>query len=170
VILFQVFYFILRNLGLSAYTCKFIENLLLERQLFTTADGELQGPFLTHKRIAQRFILSPLLFNMSDIGRHLHINIHILQYADDIVLFSGGTDLALTRKSICSSLSSLNSFLKSKGLEISPSKSKSIIFSRYKRNPYMAIPVSVNNTDIPFIDVLNFLACFSTTSLMNRRI
>jgi len=39
----------LRNLGFPARTCKFIENLLAERSLIVSLNGELQGPYLSRK-------------------------------------------------------------------------------------------------------------------------
>jgi len=39
----------LRNLGFPACFCKFIENLLLERLIYVVQNGNLDGPWVSHK-------------------------------------------------------------------------------------------------------------------------
>jgi len=86
-------------------------------------------PLVTHKGIPQGSILSPLLFNfyLRNIGHHLHKDIQILQYADDIVLFSSNTDISQVRNSLSLSLNSFREYLYFRGLELAPHKSQSII-------------------------------------------
>jgi len=80
----------LRNAGFPACLCKFIENLLAERLIYTVRNGELSSSLITHKGIPQGSILSPLLFNfyLKNIGQYLDKNSQILQYGSNIVIFS----------------------------------------------------------------------------------
>jgi len=87
---------LIRNIGFPACICKFVENLLAECFIYTTQNGDGPGPLITHKG-TQDSILSPFLFNiyLRNIGCYLHTDSHILQYADDIILFSRNGDIIL---------------------------------------------------------------------------
>jgi len=149
----------LRNLGLPACFCKFIENLLLERSIYVAQNGNLDGPWISHKGTPQGSILSPLLFNiyLKNVGRHIHKDSHILQYADDIVLFASNKDISLARDSLALSLESIFLFLASLGLSLSPSKSQSIIFSRKRKIEDPFAPFTINDTQIPIVEQVRFL-------------
>jgi len=54
----------LREIGLPAKTCKFVVNLLSERQIFSIDNGTLQPPLISHKGTPQGSILSPILFSI----------------------------------------------------------------------------------------------------------
>jgi len=149
----------LRNLGLPACFCKFIENLLLERLIHVVQNGDLKGPWVSHKGTPQGSILSPLLFNiyLRNVGSHIHGDTHILQYADDIVLFSSNEDISVARDSLSLSLKSISQFLASLGLTLSPSKSKSIIFSRSRNFKHPFVPFTLDDIQIPVVEQVKFL-------------
>jgi len=147
----------LRETGFPAYFCKFIENLLAERLIFAVRNGDLIGLLITHKGTPQSCILSPLLFSfyLRNIGHCLHDDSRILQYADDIVLFSSNTKLSQARGSLFISLKAIYEFLRSLGLELAPHKSQSIIFTRRVRSEIQ--PFSVKGIQIPVVDSVKFL-------------
>jgi len=90
----------LRAMGFPARISKFVENLLSERLIQFVRNGELSEPRIVHKGTPQGSILSPLLFNiyLREISSRLHPDTSILQYADDIILFSFGTPTLLLRE------------------------------------------------------------------------
>jgi len=135
----------LREIGLPAQICKFIENLLSERHIYYTQNGELLGPLTTHKGTPQGSILSPI-FNiyLRNIGLLLHPDTHILQYADDIVLFASNSAVNIARNSLITSLASISTFLRQRGLILSPHKSKSIHFSNRRKSPVLLEPITVD--------------------------
>jgi len=94
----------LREEGFPPHFCKFLENLLSERLIFAVRNADLTGPLVTHKGTPTHngSILSPLLFNLylRNIGRQLHKDTQILQYADDIVMFSSNADISQARNSL----------------------------------------------------------------------
>jgi len=114
----------LRECGFPARLCKFIENLLSERRIFSTINGVIQDPLTTHKGTPQGSILSPILFNLylRKIASVLHSDTRILQYADDVVLFSNLQNVSDSRESLIESLESLHSFLRTRGLDLAPHK------------------------------------------------
>jgi len=149
----------LRDIGFPAQICKFIENLLMERFIFYARNGTLSGPLTTHKGTPQGSILSPLLFNiyLRNIGRSLHADSHIIQYADDIVLFATDSDLCLARDSLNASLIAVSSFLRQRGLTLSPLKSKTMIFSNRRTPPIPPEPILLDGLEIPLVDSVRFL-------------
>jgi len=138
----------LRTLGFPARTCKFIENLLCERYIRFVENGELSEPRTVHKGTPQGSILSPLLFNiyLREISRHLHPDTNLLQYADDIVLYSWNSDTSLVHESVSSSLSLIYEFLKYRGLDLSPAKSKFVVYSISVEDPPQTLKVFLSIT------------------------
>jgi len=122
----------LRDIGIPARTCKFVENLLVERKIYSIDNGILQPPLISLKGTPQGSILSPILFNiyLRKISSALHQDTHILQYADDIVLFSGLSDIAAFRDSICVSLESVNQYLRQRGLDLAPQIKGAYLFQK----------------------------------------
>jgi len=85
-----IFGILFQELEFPVCACKF-ENLLAERLIYFIQNGEISKLLIAHKDILQASILSLLLFNiyLRNISRHLHRDIHILQYANNIVLNLG---------------------------------------------------------------------------------
>jgi len=130
----------LRTLGFPAKICKFVENLLSERYIQFVRNGDLIEPCTAHKGSPQGSILSPLLFNiyLREVSKHIHPDTSILQYADDINLFAWDRDIDVARESVSSSFDSIHQYLKYRGLELSPLKSKCVIFNR-RRGPFTQV-------------------------------
>lgn len=126
----------------SANVVKIINLLFSKRQLFFYFDGHHTETRTGYKGLAQGSTLSPLLFNIYtlDIGKNIPFTTKILQYADDIVVYSSGSDCLLTQRIVQSAIGSLNLQYESIGLAISPSKSEFMVFSRkYKLPPFQIL-------------------------------
>jgi len=149
----------LRHEGFPTRFCKFLDNLLSERLIFTVRNADITGPLISYKDIPQGSILSPLLFNfyLRKIGCCLHKDTQILQYADDIVLFSSNAKLSQARNSLSLSLNSVQEYLRLRGLELVPHKSQSIIFTRRVKFHETFEPFLVNEIQIPVVDSVKFL-------------
>ena len=127
---------LLIELGIPESILAFIFNLMTNRELFFKFLGKLSGPFLTHLGVPQGCILSPLLFNIYTRKLHKHIdgNSLMTQFADDTTIFSGNKSLEACINSIQSSIDSLIPYLQKIGLEISPTKTKLVIFTSKRCN------------------------------------
>jgi len=149
----------LRAMGFPARINKFVENLLSERLIQFVRNNELSGLHVAHKGTPQGSILSPLLFNiyLRRISFRLHSDTHILQYADDIILYSWNPNISLAQESIFSSLSSINEYLSSRGLDLSPLKSKCVVFNRRRSSPLRVERICINNLEVPQVNSARFL-------------
>lgn len=103
--------------------------------MFFVIEGCLRGPYISNKGTPQGSILSPILFNiyLRDIGSILPENVQILQYADDIVIYTSHKDNVQVIKDIQLAIDSIDKYLTNMGLEISSDKSNLIIFNNKKQ-------------------------------------
>ncbi|XP_018360118.1 PREDICTED: uncharacterized protein LOC108759265 [Trachymyrmex cornetzi] len=159
----------LQKLGIPARTRKFISNLTFERSIYFVCEGELQGPFTSLKGTPQGSALSPLLFNLycADINSCLHEDSNLLQYADDIVIFSISLNEEEARHSIQISLNNIFAYLRSRGLDLSPTKSKWLLFSR-RRNARPDLALSIRGQDIPRVTSFTFLGIILDSKLKGK--
>lgn len=119
----------LRAVGVPASIRKFVENLISDKNF-------------TYKGTPQGSALSPLLFNVAlrGIDGCISAGSEFLQYADDIVIYSSSDNTLDAQSSVQHSLDSVAMFLKEKGLELSPSKSKWMVFSSKKNLRQLKFP------------------------------
>lgn len=160
----------LLKLGIPARIRKFIAHLLLDRQIFIVRNGEMVSPFNAYKGTPQGSILSPLLFNiyLRDINKGLHPRVKIIQYAVDIALFCSDKSVSNVIDYLQISLNNIYSYLSDKGLEISPSKSSCVIFSRRRNLRISNHILNVNNEAIPIMDKVKFLGIWFDSRLSGR--
>lgn len=164
----------LERMGVSSLFRKFEANMITVRHIQFVCDGELSQKYLTYKGTLQGATLSPMLFNIyvKDIGKMLHADTKILQYADDIVIFSIAED---PHDSICSinlSLENIFKSLRSRGLEISPTKSKCMFFSKGKcnNNNSSLENIYVGNQIVPWVPFVKFLGIELDPGLIGKSI
>jgi len=148
----------LRNIGIPARTRRFIQNLIGERHLHFVNDGQIKGPFYSHKGTPQGSILSPLLFAiyLRDINMHLHVDSNILLYADDIVIYSSNRDIHKAHQSVQISLNLIADYLKWRVLDLSPGKSKWMVFTRARILPTINA-LKIFDNPVPRVYEVRFL-------------
>ncbi|XP_018305536.1 uncharacterized protein [Mycetomoellerius zeteki] len=127
----------LQKLEFPPLTLSFINNLISYHTIqFINQDSisESRASFKGTPQLGS--VLSPTLFNLylRMINDTLHPDTELLQFADDIVIFSSLKDTALAVHSVERSLYGLEDFLRNRGLEISLPKTQLMIFSN-KRSP-----------------------------------
>lgn len=136
---------LIQDLEVPSLFRRFVMNMTAKCHISFVSNGDLSQSFITCKGTPQDAALSPLLFNIyvRNLFRVVHEDSRILQYADDIVIFSTASDPRVSIHSINLSLERIHKFLFDRGLEITPSKSKRVFFSRRRRD--IAFPGEVRD-------------------------
>lgn len=147
----------LNTLNVPTLLSKFIINILSERRIHLILDVDNEESRLVWKGLPQGSVLSPILYNLYtyDLEASVGNNVCVLQYADDLLLYCSDRSIENASSSLTSSLILLRKWLEQNGLDLSPSKSSVVLFSRMRLPP----PVSVyyNNYEIPVVNQTKFL-------------
>jgi len=110
-----------------------------------------------------------VLFSLiSTSGKYLHPDTNLLQYADDIILYSWNSDTSLVHESVSSSLSLIYEFLKYRGLDLSPAKSKFVVFDRRGGSSTNIESIFIDNTEIPQVSSVRFLGVILNSRLNGK--
>ncbi|XP_011689992.1 PREDICTED: RNA-directed DNA polymerase from mobile element jockey-like [Wasmannia auropunctata] len=125
----------LASINLPPNILRFIENLISVREVQFVVQGRLTSSRISRKGTPQGSVLSPTLFNLylRKILSSLHPDTKIIQFADDIVIYSTASHVERAIQSLQRSLDGISSFLRKLGLEISPQKTQFMIFSRSRK-------------------------------------
>lgn len=137
---------------------RFISNFLSTRTILFRCNGEVLPASRTiWKGLPQGSVLSPLLFNIYTHDLHNSVSqlCEVLQFADDLVIYSSDKSISSCSARLSSALNYLNVWLSDHGLSISPSKSNVVVFSRKRCIP--SISISVDNIVIPVCSDVKFL-------------
>lgn len=159
----------LKEIGIPTPIRKFIENYISKRHLYFVIDGTLSSPFDSYKGTPQGSTLSPILFNiyLKDINSNLHPESRILQYADDVVIYSTQRNIETAIAFVQESINNIYSYLRQRGLELSPNKSNCVIFSQSKR--YQEVPtIKINNSIVPRVYSHKFLGVILDDKLSGK--
>lgn len=147
----------LLQLSISARIVCFICNLFMGRTIRIKLGNTYSAPRTLWQGIPQGSVLSPLLYNIytHDLDQSVSPFCEVLQYADDLVLYTS-TECAETASSrLNEALSYLVDWMDEHGLTLSPSKSCAVTFTRRKTIPI--VDVSCLDEVIPNCESFKFL-------------
>ncbi|XP_011706191.1 PREDICTED: RNA-directed DNA polymerase from mobile element jockey-like [Wasmannia auropunctata] len=149
----------LASLNIPPCTLKFIANLISCRNVQFVMQGTLHPMRISRKGTPQGAVLIPTLFNLylRRISSIIHPETKIIQFADDIVLYSTSSNPKLAAQSIQHSLKRMGDFLLQLGLEISPEKTQFMVFTRSSKPIYSGLAISDRETKINPSDSAKFL-------------
>lgn len=135
----------------------FIINLLSQRSISLIIDDDTKISRTVSKGLPQGSVLSPLLYNIYtfDLEPSLNDSINVLQYADDLLLYSIDNSLDTACSLLSSSLNHLKCWLDCNGLDLSISKSSVVVFSRMRIVP--PITVTYDHHPLPVVRSAKFL-------------
>ncbi|CAF4948613.1 unnamed protein product [Pieris macdunnoughi] len=129
---------IMSRLGVPGHLCKWIFNFLNNRAIYARHNNILYGPKCASRGTMQGATLSPLLYNIytSEICKYVNNrNVNILQFADDIVLYSSNYNLEIAIDNMNKSLFQLLQYYNyCLHLKINPSKSSVMFFGNEASN------------------------------------
>lgn len=129
----------LKSLNIPAILSNFIQNMLAGRVLILNST---QHTRVAWKGLPQGSVLSPLLYNIYtyDLEATVGDTVSILQYADDLLIYSSSFFIDTASFKLTVALKFLKRWLDKHGLELSASKSTVVTFTR-QLNP---APVNIN--------------------------
>ena len=135
----------------------FIINLLSQRTISLNIDDCEKFTRTVFKGLPQGSVLSPLLYNIYTYDLEIALNntVNVLQYADDLLLYTTDACLENASNTLTTFLDLLKCWLISNGLELSTSKSTVVVFSRRRVLP--TINVTYNGHSLPVANHAKFL-------------
>lgn len=152
----------LLGLSLPSNILAFIQNLISSRKVFCRFD-EIDEIRWVFKGLPQGSVLSLLLYNIyiADLERGCPCSCRIIQYADDIAIFTNDDNYLRSRRNLESVLGEIKIKLNLLGLSLSIEKTKFCIFdirtrSKIVKSRYIKIDnkeIKVSNT-IRFLDII----------------
>lgn len=143
----------------------FIINILSERTITINLNDSTKLSRTLFRGLPQGSVLSPLLYNIYtyDLEKALNGSVSVLQYADDLLLYTSDASLDNACNTLTYSLNLLKSWLNCNGLELSTSKSSVVVFSRRRIPP--DIVVKYNNLPLPVATHAKFLGVILDSKL-----
>ncbi|XP_032675526.1 uncharacterized protein LOC116846151 [Odontomachus brunneus] len=122
-------------MGLPARMMNIILTFLTNRKIFGYHNGRLIGERSTSIGLPQGSVLSPLLYNIYSAGihRNMELDVKILSYADDIVIFYRNKSVASICLKLNYNFSIIGQNLQAHDLLIAPQKTKFCIFAKFSR-------------------------------------
>ena len=155
----------LEELNIPIMLSNFIFNILYERSISLTLGDSTKLSRLLWKGLPQGSVLSPLLYNIYtyDLESSLNNTVRVLQYADDLLLYSSNHSIEKACTSLSLGLELLKSWLDTNSLQLSTSKSTVILFTKMRTPPQFN--VLYDNTPIPIKDQVKFLGVILDSKL-----
>ena len=153
----QILYNLLQ-LGIKGRMLTWLTDFFTNRTSNVRIGNNFSDVFPMVNGVPQGSILSPLLFSVLMMGLPTFDQSHVLQYADDLSIFTVDDSLDSAVDRIQDSISRLNSWLHRIGLNINEGKTNFMIFTRKK---ITRVPnISLNNTNLNFVTSFKFLGVF----------
>lgn len=153
----------LQKLQVPPNLIRFIINLLSGRKI--TINGLNR---MIWKGLPQGSVLSPILYAIYtyDLESSLAATCKILQYADDVVIYSNDKSINIACSSLSRALDLLKIYLDKDGLELSVSKCSAVLFSRKRLPP--PIILKYNGEPIPVKSHVKFLGLVLDSKLTGK--
>ena len=148
----------LNALGVPNKFCELIYCLFQLKELYIqTDDGYIKR--FSYTGVPQGCVLSPICFNIyiNEVFNDFSPDIHLLAYADDIVIFSTNADPFIARYNVQQALSKISSSLKELQLSLSTTKTKAMMFTKKRFDPILAGQLVIDGEPIRYVETFNFL-------------
>lgn len=162
----SLLYSFLVEQGLPTPFAHSLISLIRERLLYFRINGKLLGPRTTWKGLPQGCILSSILYALyvSKIENALPPSVKIIQYADDICLYTTAEPWTDVISNLSEAIVNTIQFLHQLGLSLSVSKSVVCPFTRRRRQPFRE-EIELGGVTFPVTNTTKFLGIH-----LNRRL
>lgn len=153
------------KLNVPIILTKFIMNMLRARIINLYLDDGTKLSRTLWRGLPQGSVLSPLLYNVYtyDLEYSLNNTVKVLQYADDLLLYTVNNSIQKACDSLSSGMQLLKLWLDSNGLELSINKSNVVLFTRMRVTPI--VNVTFDNNFIPVKNNAKFLGVILDSKL-----
>lgn len=154
------------KLGIPNVILNCIIGLYSEREIYIKSSHGLVGPRFVYRGLTQGGILSPLLYTIytRDLEENLNLNTRIIQYADDICIYTRSKSPSENTFALNESILKLYENLLKLELDLSVEKTKSMVFTR-KYTPHNSPDIIINNVVVEFVSSYKFLGLILDTKL-----
>ncbi|KAG6459582.1 hypothetical protein O3G_MSEX011460 [Manduca sexta] len=155
----------LHNLSIPVRLTNFICNLFMDRFIAVRYQGNFQPFRKIWKGLPQGSVLSPILYNLYtyDLSESVNSFCNILQYADDVALYTSSCSFSEITFRLNSAITYLNDWLTNHGLTLSIPKCSVVVFTRKRIIPN--IQISLNGLKIPVQNSVKFLGVILDSKL-----
>jgi ribonuclease HI len=146
-------------------------SLLSRKEMSFYIDGQVVASTVGFKGLPQGSALSPFSYSFytSEVDRCLPENCSLLQYADDLAVYSSNSHSQIAIRRIQVACNNLNNFFAKIGLSVSEKKSEIMIFSRKHSDPEAQI--TLNGTPLKLSNTFRYLGVvFDRKLLWNAHI
>ena len=148
----------LSDIGCSTKIVEFIKFITYQRKIFT--EYNLDDPQYIYKGVPQGGVLSPILYliYVKDLANELPEDVKILQFADDIVIYTTTKDSNKAKNSLELAITNIRIKLSNIGLTLSPAKTEYIHFNKDGIEPGQSLinvkdQVVLSKGDVKFLGV-----------------
>lgn len=154
------------TLGIGIKTSKLIIDLISHRTINVKINNQVSCTRLLFKGVPQGSVLSPILFlcYTYDIFSTISPSCRMLQYADDIVIYTSNHNLDSALIDLDMSMYALIEYLNVNGLSLSASKSNVCIFAK-RRLPGLQ-SILLGDQQLPVVSVLKYLGLYLDSKLL----
>ena len=152
----------LHKIGIRGRMYTFVRNFLTDRS-FSVRCGNVHSTAYTQEQgLPQGSVLSPTLFliMINDMLEKVHEDSFKLRYsfyADDVTIWSSNSNINKGFAQIQKALNRCLAWCTKWGLQISPTKSKTMVFSRKYRVPDPVKLLSINGLNVPIVPTHKYL-------------
>lgn len=156
---------ILRDIGIPGNLLKWLFRFLNNRCLFVKYNNILHGPHNVNRGVMQGSTLSPILYNLfcSQILKYVKSDVKILQFADDLVIYSVDRIKAVALHKINTALIQLNQYYTDiLNLNINVNKSSFMTFGDFE---FDDLNIKYNNLQITHCQESKFLGVIIDSKL-----
>ncbi len=147
-----------QQLQIRGNALHFIQSFLTNRTFNVRIGKHISASRKQETGTPQGSVISPLLFiaAINDLASNIDANIHYSMFADDLAIYTRGTNLQNIENRLQRCVTKLESWARERGLRFSSQKTNLINFTRKRKN-LRPINIVLNNIPIPNVTSIKFL-------------